>query len=256
MFTGMILIDIQKAFDTIAHEIFLDKMACLSFSNSTILWCKSYLQDRSFTVNIGKEYSNQGNLSCGVPQESILGPLIFLLYVNDMARAVDCDLLLYADDSCLIFRDKSIEQIEINLNRNFNTLCDWFLENRLSIHFGKDKTKCILFGRKNCKNLKKLDIRRGDILIKQHSTDSCLGCILDENLSGESMATRMLGKINGKLKFLYRKQSFLDCSLRRLLLNALIQTHFDYAYTSWYPMLNKRLSKKSKLLKRNAFGFT
>ena len=130
------------------------------------------------------------------------------------------------------------------MNRNFNTLCDWFLENRLSIHFGEDKTKCILFGRKNCKNLKKLDIRRGDILIKQHSTVTYLGCILDENLSGESMATRMLGKINGKLKFLYRKQNFLDGSLRRLLLNALIQPHFDYACTSWYPMLNKRLSKK------------
>ena len=84
---------------------------------------------------------------------------------------------------------QSIEQIEINLNRNFNTLCNWFLENRLSIHFGEDNTKCILFGRKNCKNLKKLDIRRGDILIKQHSTVTYLGCILDGNLSGESMAT-------------------------------------------------------------------
>ena len=147
-------------------------------------------------------------------------------------------------------------QIEINLNRNFNTLCDWFVENRLSIHFGEDKTKCILFGRKNCKNFKKLDIRRGDIMIKQHSTVTYLGCILDENLSGESMATRMLGKINGKLKFLYRKQNFLDGSLRRLLLNALIQPHFDYACTSWYPMLNKRLPKKFKLLKTNAFAFT
>ena len=81
------------------------------------------------------------------------------LYVNDIARAVDCDLLLYADDSCLIFRDKSIEQIEINLNRNFNTLCDWFLENKLSIHFGEDKTKSILFGRKSCKNLITLQSR-------------------------------------------------------------------------------------------------
>ena len=145
-------------------------MTCLGFSNSTIFWFKSYLRHRSFTVNIGKEYSNHGNLSCGAPQGSILGPLIFLLYVNDMAGAVDCDLLLYADDSRLIFRDKSIKQIEINLNRNFNTLCDWFLENRLSIHFGEDETKSILFGRKNCKSLKKLDIRRGDIMIKQHST--------------------------------------------------------------------------------------
>ena len=156
---GLVLIDLQKAFDTIGHETFLDKMASLGFSNSTISWFKSYLQDRSFTVNIGTEYSNQGNLSCGVPQGSILGPFIFLLYVNDMAQAVDCDLLLHADDSCLIFRDKCIQQIEVSLNRNFNTLCDWFIENKLSIHFGEDKTKSILFGRKICKNLTKLDIR-------------------------------------------------------------------------------------------------
>ena len=127
-FIGMILIDQQKAFDTIDHNIFLDKLGYLGFSKSAILWFKSYLQDQSFTVNVGKEYSNHGNLSCGIPQSSIHGPLIFLLYVNDMARAVDCDLLLYADDSCLIIRDSSIEQIECALNRNFNALCDWFVE--------------------------------------------------------------------------------------------------------------------------------
>ena len=81
----------------------------------------------------------------------------------------------------------------------------------------------------------------GDIKIKQHSKVKYLGCLLDENLSGESMATKMLGIINGKLKFRYRKQNYLDRSLRRLLLNALIQPHFDYACTSWNPGLNKRL---------------
>ena len=69
------MIDLQKAFDTIDHNIFLDKLAYLGFNKSAILWFKSYLPDRSFTVNIGKEYSNHGNLSCGVPQGSILGPL-------------------------------------------------------------------------------------------------------------------------------------------------------------------------------------
>ena len=78
-----------------------------------------------------------------------------------------------------------------------------------------------------------------------------LGSVLDEDLSGESMATKMLGKINGKLKFRYGKQNFLDSSLRSLLLNALIQPHFDYAFTSWYPMLNKRLPKNSSRLKTN-----
>ena len=155
MFTGMILIDLQKAFDTIDHEIFLDKIACLGFSDSAILWFKSYLQDRSFSVNIGNEYSDPGNLSCGVPQGSILGPLTFLLYVNAMAWAVDCNLLLYADDACLIFRDTDVERIENNLNRNFNSLCNWFVENKLSIHFGEDETKSILFGRKKIQKPKK-----------------------------------------------------------------------------------------------------
>ena len=95
--------------------IILDKMANLGFSISVILWFKSHLWDRSFSVNIGKEYSNHGNLSCGVPQGFILGPLIFLLCVNDMARVVDCDLLLYADDSCLIVRDSSIVCLFVTL---------------------------------------------------------------------------------------------------------------------------------------------
>ena len=74
--SGMILLDLQRAFDTTEHETFLDKMACHGFSDSTILWFKSYLQDRSFAVNTGMEYSNLGYCHVGVPQGSILGPLI------------------------------------------------------------------------------------------------------------------------------------------------------------------------------------
>ena len=92
-------------------------------------------------MNIEDEYSNPGKLNCGVPQGSILGPLIFLIYVNDMPQSVDCDLLLYADDTCLGFTDKNIKTIESNLNKNFNSLCDWFVENKLSIHFGEEKLK-------------------------------------------------------------------------------------------------------------------
>ena len=115
MLTCMILIDLQKAFDTIDHEIFFSKMVHLGFSQATISWYKSYLTNRTFLVNVEKNLSSPGDLTCGVPQGSIIGPLICLLYVNDMSNSVDCDLLLYADDSCLVFTGPNMKTIESNL---------------------------------------------------------------------------------------------------------------------------------------------
>ena len=120
----MILIDLQKAFDTIDHDILI-KMKYLGFSITTIAWFKSYLEDRKFLVNWRYAYSNLCELSCGVPQGSILGPLLFLLHVNDMPQAVSSDLLLYADDSGLKFEGKDLNTIENQLiNKYFNNLCD------------------------------------------------------------------------------------------------------------------------------------
>ena len=256
MITGMILIDLQKAFDTIDHGILLQKMEYLGFSTATIKWFESYLANRIFKVNVGDEYSSPGDLLCGVPQGSILGPLLFLLYVNDMPQSVSCDLLLYADDSCLIFTGKEIEKIETQLNKDFNSICDWFIDNKLSIHFGEDKTKSIIFGsQRKLKSLKELDIRRDDIKIKQHSEVTYLGCILESSLSGEAMATQALGKINGRLKFLYRNQTYLNYKLRRLLCNALIQPHFDFACLAWYPNLNKKIKGKLQCAQNKCIRF-
>ena len=87
-----------------------------------------------------------------------------------MPKAVNGDLLLYADDSSLVIGDNNVNEIEKQLNINFNSLCDRFVDNKLSINFGEDKTKSILFGRENKHtDRKKLDIRRGDIKIKQYT---------------------------------------------------------------------------------------
>ena len=117
--------------------------------------------------------------------------------------------------SCLSTKD--INEIEKQLNVDFSDICDWFVDNKPSIHFGEDKTKSILFASKfENKNIKKLNIKYGDIQIKQHSKVKYLGCLMDETMSGEAMALNVIYKINNKLKFLYRKNDFLTATLRHL----------------------------------------
>ena len=145
-----------------------------------------------------------------------------------MSQAVTSTLLLYADDSCVLYQLKDVTQIEKRLNEDFENLCDWFVDNKLSIHFGEDKTKSILFASKRrAKNIRQLNIKYKDINIKQHSEVTHLGCLLDVMMSPEPMALKIVNKINGKLKFFYRKKRFLSPELRRMLCNALIQPHFD-----------------------------
>ena len=102
----MILIDLQKTFDTTDHENLLQKLKAIRFSKGTLQWFRSYLSERIFFVNVESKLSDFENISCGVPQRSILGPLLFLIYVNDMPRAVESTLLLYADDSYILYQHK------------------------------------------------------------------------------------------------------------------------------------------------------
>ena len=218
LMTGIILIDLQKAFDTIIHDILQQKLYAIGFSKHSVNWFRSYLINRTFLVNLGNAFSQPACVSSGVPQGSILGPLLFLIYINDMSQAVKCNLFLYADDSCLVCQHKDINEIEKQLNKDFESICDWFVDNKLSIHFGDDKTKSILFATKfKIKKVRKLNIKYGDIQIKQHSKVKYLGCMLDETMSGETVALSVVNKINNKLKFLYRKNRFLTSTLRRFL---------------------------------------
>ena len=144
----MILIDLQKAFDTIDHDILLQKLYVIGFSKHSVNWFRSYNMNRTFLVNLGNVFSHPACVSSGVPQRSILGPLLFLIYINAKSQAVKCNLFLHADDTCLVCQHKDINEIEKQLNKDFESICDWFVDNKLSIHFDDDKTKSILFASK------------------------------------------------------------------------------------------------------------
>ena len=158
-----------------------------------------------------------------------------------MPQAVKSNLFLYADDSCLVFQGKVVIEIEKQLNEDFTNICEWFVDNnRLSIHFGQDKTKSVLFASKGkIKKVVKLNISYKNIQIKQQSKVTYSVYISDETMSGESMALKVINKINSRFKFLHRKNKFLTPAPRRLLCNALNQPHFDYASSDWYLNLTQ-----------------
>ena len=147
-----------------------------------------------------------------------------------MPQTVKSNLFLYANDSCLIYQHRDIEEIEKQLNKDFENVCYWFVDNNISIHFVEDETKSNLFASKSkIKIVRKLNEGKHKyIKIKQHSEVTYLACVLDETLSGEPMALKALNKINEKLKFIYPKNKFLKPALRRTLCNAIIRPHFDY----------------------------
>ena len=127
-----------------------------------------------------------------------------------MPQAVNCKLFLYADDTSLTFQHENMKEIEDQLNLNSLRLCDCFINNKLSIHLGEDKTKSILFGTKlNIKRAER-NIVYGNVKVKPYTKVTYQCCILDESLSGESMALHIFNKINCRLIFLYRQNRFLN----------------------------------------------
>ena len=103
-------------------------------------------QAESFWFVLMLFFFEAGTLKYGVPQGSILGPLLFPLYVNDFPQSLsDAGYYLYADDTCIFYQLEDVRKTENILNKGFSSLCQWFIDNKLSIHFGEDKTKSILF---------------------------------------------------------------------------------------------------------------
>ena len=182
LYTGMVLIDLQKAFDTVNHNILCKKLNALGMG-------------------------------------------------------------IYADDAAFVISGKNVSNIELSLSKNLESLSKWLEENKLSLHLGK--TESILFG-----THKKLAIRNDmNIQCKGIDIDSkpCvkyLGVNIDQDMSGTTIGSNYIKKINGKLKFLHRKVSFFRFEDRKMLSSALLQSHFDYACNFWFRNLNSNILHK------------
>ena len=132
-------VDISKAFDSINHKALLDKLKHMGMSERSLQWFKSYLAERRQCVSINGQTSETQRITLGVPQGSILGPLLFNMYINSLPNAVETRLILYEDDAVLVFPATTPNELQTALEREFGLMSDWYLDNRLTLNVKKTK---------------------------------------------------------------------------------------------------------------------
>ena len=222
------------------------KLRALGLDDHSVNWMSSYLTGRAQVVDIDGTLSSTSQISCGVPQGSILGPLLFLVYINDMPSAVNCKLLLYADDSALVVSGTSVSDIEATLSLELESVSQWLMDNKLSLHLGK--TESILFGNNHLlSKCSELNVRCNDSTIEPKSSVKYLGVQLDQRLNGECMASSVIKKVSARVKFLLRKSKYLDFYTSKLLASALVQCHLDYGCCVWYSSITKKTKNQIQI---------
>ena len=138
LLTGAVFIDLKKAFDTVPHDGLLNKLFRYGIQDQPLSWFESYLTNRTQSVSIENHLSSAANISSGVPQGSVLRPLLFIIYINYLPLAVGLSsVMLYADDTVIFSAASSIDQLQLNLSLDLNVVSNWLTANGLFLNLKK-----------------------------------------------------------------------------------------------------------------------
>ena len=248
-----VFLDFSKAFDTINHKILLHKLKYYGVTGAALRWFNDYLTNRKQYVQYKNNTSSEQIITTGVPQGSILGPLLFIIYINDIAKITNnFKFTIYADDTTLIEplctftypNPGNKSKLSKEINTELDKIVEWLALNELSLNAKKTKFMIFHYKQKSIENIvPKLMIN--NVVIERVQVFNFLGVSIDENITWKPHAQKVAAKIACTIGTIKRLKHFLPASIMKTLYNSLILPHITYGIILWGKEL-KRINKLQK----------
>ena len=248
---GAVFLDLTKAFDTVDHGLLLSKLSAIGVRHSALQWFQSYLSNRKQRVCCGNELSEELPITYGVPQGSILGPLLFIIYINDLPNVLKFSCAsLYADDTVVYCYGSTPQDVRDMLNEDLLSVAKWLEENKLTLNL--EKTKCMLIG--SSRKFRNVSL---SVSILNHNIESVskfkyLGIFLATDFTWSDHVEYISSKINQRLSLLRRIKYLLPFKSRLLFYNTLVLPLFDYADIVWGDKNNITIMSSLQVLQNKA----
>ena len=224
-----VFLDLAKAFDTIDHKILLDKLYKYGIRGLPAKLISNYLTNRYQVTKTNHEISSPEPVTCGVPQGSILGPLLFILYINDLPLCSKFSIRLFADDACLTVHKRNSDELENITNQELVKINNWMNANRLTVNY--TKTNYIIFTRSNIQ--KQFTITMDTNKLERVENTRYLGVQLDQKLNWNSHLKTLKSKLNSASYILSKLRHYLDVPSLKMVYYSLVYPSLNYCVTNW-----------------------
>lgn len=252
---GAIFIDLSKAFDTVDIVILLDKLKLIGIGGAVLKWFEDYLTGRSQYVEINNEKSSVKPIKYGVPQGSVIGPLLFLIYINNIKDIGLCaDVYMYADDIVLLYNCENYFDLEADINRDLLSFNTWAYNHKLTVNV--TKTKYMLF--KTFNNTFNLNLTLNNVPVERVYQFKHLGLVIDQNLNWENQLTSLKKKISPIAGVFWKLNKILTQTTKKQLYYGFFNSHVQYGVMFWGTASAYKVKEIQTIQNRairNLFGY-